>query len=218
MPDRSATLTLVPEAIEAYAEQHTTPPPPLLAELFEKTRTELPDQATMLSGHVEGVFLQMLVASVGARRVLEIGSFTGGSALMMAAALPDDGELITCDIDPKTMAIARGYFDRSPHGQKIRQVAGPALETLKTLSGPFDFVFIDADKENYIGYYEATLPLLAPTGLIAVDNVLWSGRVLDPSDESDRAIVAFNDHVQRDARVTNVLLSVRDGVMLVRKA
>ncbi|HEY7802652.1 MAG TPA: class I SAM-dependent methyltransferase [Dehalococcoidia bacterium] len=217
MPNPPNVLTLVPDEIERYAEQHTTPAPPLLDELFRTTRTEMASQASMLSGHLEGVFLQMLVAAVRAKRVLEIGTFTGGSALMMAAALPDDGELITCDVDPKTMAVARGYFDRSPHGHKIRQIAGPALKTMETLTGQFDFIFIDADKENYTGYYEAALPLLAPTGLIAIDNVLWSGRVLAPKEDSDRAIVAFNEHVQNDPRVINVLVSVRDGVMLVRK-
>ncbi|MDE3095842.1 MAG: class I SAM-dependent methyltransferase [Chloroflexota bacterium] len=210
-------LTLVPEAIETYAARHTTPLPPLLDELVAKTREAMGEAAGMLSGQVEGTLLQALCAATGARRVLEIGTFTGFSALMMAAALPDDGELITCDLDPKAIALARSFFARSPDGHKITLVEGPALETMKTLRGPFDVAFIDADKERYIAYYEAALPLLAPRGLIAVDNVLWSGRVLDPKEKSDRAIVAFNEHVQHDARVTNVLLSVRDGVMLVRK-
>ena len=210
-------LTLVPEAIETYAAQHTTPLPPLLEELVAKTRSSMGEAAGMLSGQVEGTLLQALVAAVGARRVLEIGTFTGFSALMMAAALPDDGELITCDFDPKAIALARSFVARSPDGRKITLVEGPALETMKTLRGPFDVVFIDADKERYIAYYEAALPLLAPRGLIAVDNVLWSGRVLDSKEKSDQAIVAFNEHVQHDARVANVLLTVRDGVMLVRK-
>jgi caffeoyl-CoA O-methyltransferase len=171
----------------------------------------------MLSGHLQGTFLQMLSASVGARRILEIGTFTGFSALMMAAALPDDGELITCDIDPEAIALARSFFARSPDGSKIDVREGPALDTLKTLEGPFDLVFIDADKESYIAYYEAALPLLAPNGVIAVDNVLWMGRVLDPQDDSDRVIVAFNEHVSRDERVWNMLLPIRDGVMLVRR-
>lgn len=210
-------LTLVPEEIERYAEAHTTPLPPLLQELVALTRDKMGDRATMLSGQLEGTLLQTLVASLGARRVLEIGTFTGFSALMMAAALPEDGELITCDVDPEAIAIARGFFQRSEHGRKIELREGPALETLKTLAGPFDFAFIDADKQNYIPYYEATLPLLSPHGLIAVDNVLWSGRVLDPKEENDRAIVAFNEHVARDDRVTQVVLTVRDGVTLIRR-
>ena len=150
--------------------------------------------------------------------MLEIGTFTGASALMMAAALPAEGALITCDVDPEAIALAKSFFARSPHGDKIEIREGPALETMQTLEGPFDLVFIDADKENYLAYYEAALLLLAPDGVIAVDNVLWSGRVLDPRAERDHAIVAFNDHVQRDPRVTNVILTVRDGLMLIRRA
>jgi caffeoyl-CoA O-methyltransferase len=190
-----------------------------LQELVETTKRELPDRATMLSGHLEGTLLQMLVAMSGARRVLEIGMFTGFSAQMMASALPDDGRVVTCDIEPRHIAIAREFFARSAHGYKIEVREGPALETLKTLEPrSFDFVFIDADKRNYINYYEASLPLLADGGTIAVDNVLWSGRVLDPQEEDDRAIVAFNDHVRADDRVTCVMLTVRDGVMLIRRA
>ena len=210
-------LTLVPEEIEAYAARNSTALPPLLEELIATTHEKMGGRALMLSGQVEGLLLQTLVASTGARRVLEIGMFTGFSALMMAEALPDDGRLITCDVDPNAIAIAKSFFARSPHGRKIEVREGPALETLKTLEGPFDLIFIDADKENYAGYYEGALPLLAPKGVIAVDNVLWSGRVLDPQNDADRAIVAFNNHVQRDERVTNVILTVRDGVMLIRK-
>ncbi len=210
-------LTLVPEEIEEYAAAHSTSLPPLLEELVAVTREKTGERAQMLSGQLEGMLLQTLAASLGARRILEVGTFTGFSALMMAAALPEDGKLITCEINPKAIAIAKGFFERSPHGRKIEVKEGPALETLKTLDGPFDLVFIDADKESYIGYYEAALPLLSPRGLIAVDNVLWSGRVLEPKEESDRAIVAFNEHVRRDERVTQVILTVRDGVMLIRR-
>jgi len=210
-------LTLVPEAIEEYAMAHSTPLPSLLAELVRTTNQKMGERATMLSGQLEGTLLQMLAASLNAHRILEIGMFTGFSALMMAAALPEDGRLITCEIDPKAVAIARGFFRRSPHGHKIEVREGPALETLKTLGGPFNLAFIDADKESYIDYYEATLPLLSPNGLIAVDNVLWSGRVLQPKDTRDRAVVAFNEHVRQDRRVAHVILTVRDGVMLIRR-
>ncbi len=203
--------------LEDYAVRHSTPLPPLLEELIATTQEKMGNRSLMLSGHLEGTFLQLLAASIGARRILEIGTFTGFSALMMAAALPDDGELITCDIDPEAIAVARSFFARSPHGSRIDIREGPALDTLKTLEGPFDLVFIDADKENYIGYYEAALPLLSPKGVIAVDNVLWMGRVLDPKDESDHAIVAFNEHVSGDERVWNVVLTLRDGVMLIRR-
>lgn len=212
-------LTLVPEEIEAYAEAHSTPLPPLLQELIDETKQEMGELSRMLSGQLEGVLLQTLVASLRAKRVLEIGMFTGFSALMMAAALPDDGKLITCDLNPKAITIAKRYFARSPHGRKIEVREGPALDTLKTLQGPFDLVFIDADKTNYMNYYEAALALLAPNGLIAVDNVLWSGNVLDPKadDENAQAIVAFNKHVAQDERVSKVILTVRDGLTLVRK-
>jgi caffeoyl-CoA O-methyltransferase len=202
--------------LEEYAVRHSTPLPPLLEELAATTREKMGNRWVMLSGQLQGTFLQMLAASAGARRILEIGTFTGFSALMMAEALPDDGELITCDIDPEAIALARSFFDRSPHGGKIEIREGPALDTLKTLEGPFDFAFIDADKENLTAYYEAVLPMLAAKGVIAVDNVLWYGRVLDPKDESDRAISAFNEHVSRDERVWNMLLPIRDGLMLIR--
>jgi caffeoyl-CoA O-methyltransferase len=136
---------------------------------------------------------------------------------MMAEALPDDGRLITCEIDPKAEAIARRYFAESPNGHKISIRMGSALNTIKTLTGPLDFVFIDADKPNYSSYYEACLPLLKPGGLIVADNVLWSGKVIDPQDDDTRAIVAFNDLVQSDSRTENVCLTVRDGIMLAWK-
>ena len=202
--------------VEEYATKHSEALPPLLEELIAKTQEEMGNLSSMLSGHLQGAFLQMLASSVGARRILEIGTFTGFSALMIAEAQPEDGRLITCEMDPKAIEVARSFFDRSPHGGKIELREGPALDTLKTLEGPFDFVFIDADKENLTAYYEAVLPMLAENGMIAVDNVLWYGRVLDPKDDSDRAIVAFNDHVSRDERVWNMLLPIRDGLMLIR--
>ena len=210
-------LTLVPEDIERYAMAHTTPLPALLEELIAVTQERFGQQARMLSGQLEGTLLQMLIGALGARRVLEIGAFTGFASQMMAAALPDDGEVITCDVDPKAIECARSFFERSPHGHKISLREGPALETMRMLEPGFDLVFIDADKENYINYYEAALPLLAANGLIAVDNVLWSGRVLDPKSDMDRAIVAFNEHVARDERVTQVVLTVRDGLTLIRR-
>ena|SRR2546425_6229476 len=214
----TALLTLVPVDIEKFAMAHTTPLPPLLDELIAVTQEKMGPLARMLSGQLEGTLLQMLAASLGARRILEIGMFTGFSAQMMAAALPEGGELITCDVNPQAIAIAKSFFERSPHGRKITVREGPALETLKSLNPPFDLVFIDADKPNYIAYYEASLPLLGANGVIAVDNVLWSGKVLDPKDENDHAIVAFNEHVQRDDRVTNVILTIRDGLMLIRRS
>ncbi len=207
---------IVPEDIDRYAESHTEPPEPLFAELREETYRTMASPG-MQVGAVEGRLLRMLVEVSGARRALEIGMFTGYSGLMIAAGLPDDGELITCDVDPKAEEIARRYFAKSPHGRKITIRMGPALETIRTLVGSLDFVFIDADKQNYTAYYDAVVPLLSPGGLIVVDNVLWSGKVLEPKEETDRAIVAMNDRVAKDPRVEKVLLTVRDGMMLVRK-
>jgi caffeoyl-CoA O-methyltransferase len=171
----------------------------------------------MQVGRLEGTFLRLLVKLARARRVLEVGTFTGYSALMMAEGLPDDGELITCDIDPNAAAMAREFFARSPHGKKIHLRMGPALETLKTLQGPFDLAFIDADKTNYSAYYDAVVPLLRSGGLLVADNTLWSGRILNPVDPSDHALVAFNKKVAADPRVDKALLTVRDGMMLALK-
>ena len=209
-------MILVPEDIEAYAAAHTDPPGALYDQLREVTYERM-HSPQMQVGPIEGAFLKMLVQLSGARRVLEIGMFTGYSGLKMAEGLPDDGELITCDIDPLAEAIARRFHAKSPHGKKITVRMGPALETIKTLRPPLDLVFIDADKERYLAYYEAVLPLLRPGGLIVADNTLWSGRVLRPTRETDKAIVAFNDRVAKDPRVEKVLLSVRDGMLLARK-
>jgi caffeoyl-CoA O-methyltransferase len=175
------------------------------------------DRPQMQVDAIEGRFLKMLVRLTGARAILEVGMFTGYSALMMAEGLPENGRLITCEIDPKAEEIARRYFGESPYGHKITVRMGPALETIETLSDPLDLVFIDADKTNYSNYYEATLPLLKPGGLIIADNVLWSGKVLHPQDADDHAIVAFDCMVQSDPRVENVCLTVRDGMMLAWK-
>jgi caffeoyl-CoA O-methyltransferase len=216
--EESAMQNIIPEALETYCAAHTTAPEPLLEELAAFTRTHC-RQSQMLTGLVEGRLLRMLVLAIGARRILEIGTFTGYSALSMAAGLTRGGELITCEIDAEHARIAQSFFARSDYGSRIHLRRGAALNTIANLpaSELFDFVFIDADKENYISYYEAALPRLRPGGLLAADNTLWSGRVLAPQDKSDHAIVAFNAHVAADPRVEHVLLSVRDGVMLVRK-
>ena len=207
---------LVDEKIEDYALAHSTPPDPLLAELAEETKATM-SSPQMLTGPVEGRFLELLVHASGARRILEIGTFTGFSALSMAAALPDDGTIDTLDIEPKHAEVAQRYFDRSPHGSKITLHLGPALDTIAGLEGSFDLVFIDADKENYDAYYEAVLPRLSDRALIAIDNTLWSGRVLEPEDETTRLIAALNDKLAADERVVAVQLTVRDGITLLRR-
>jgi caffeoyl-CoA O-methyltransferase len=206
---------IVDDRIEAYAEAHTTAPDPLLAALAEETRATM-SSPQMLTGTIEGRFLELLVFATGARRVLEIGTFTGYSALSMAAALPSDGTVDTCEIEPKHVEVARRYFAESPHGDRITIHLGPALETLAAIEGDFDLVFIDADKPNYDAYYEAVLPRLSKRGVIAIDNTLWSGKVLEPEEESARAIAALNDKLAADERVVCVQLTVRDGVTLVR--
>ncbi|HYI02153.1 O-methyltransferase [Hyalangium sp.] len=210
------TLTLVPPQVEEYAQAHTERPGAIFEELRETTYARM-KSPQMQVGRMEGTFLRMLVKLAHARRVLELGTFTGYSALMMAEGLPDDGELVTCDIDQKAAAVARDFFSRSPHGRKIQLRMGPALETLKTLRGPFDLAFIDADKQNYGAYYDAVVPLLRSGGLLVADNTLWSGRVLQPQSPEDHAIVAFNAKVAADPRVEKVLLTIRDGMMLALK-
>jgi caffeoyl-CoA O-methyltransferase len=209
---------IIPKAIDDYCAAHTTPPAPLLAELAAWTHAQV-KHPQMLTGHIEGALLAWLVRLTSARRVLEIGTYTGYSALAMAAALPADGELMTCDNDPTHAGIAQSYFDRSPHRGKIRLVLGPALDILAALPPQkiFDFVFLDADKENYSNYYEAILPRLQPNGLLVIDNVLWSGKVLAPRKKTDKAIAALNERARADARVECLMLPVRDGVLLVRK-
>ena len=207
---------LVDEAIEAYAEAHTTAPDPALVALAEETRATM-SAPQMLTGTTEGRLLELLVFASGARRVLELGTFTGYSALSMAAALPPGGRIDTCDLDPVHIEVAQRHIDASPYADRITIHVGPALETIERLEGAFDLVFIDADKANYANYYEAVLPRLSERGLIVIDNTLWSGRVLDPQDDDSRRIAALNDAIAADERVVAVQLTVRDGVTLVRR-
>ncbi len=204
-------ISFIPEEILAYTEDHTSPPSQLLEDLAARTREKTP-QPEMLVGGVEGTFLKLLVRLLDARRVLEIGTFTGYSALMMAEGMREGGEVITCEIDRKTAEIAQEYWAQSEHGGKIRLEMGNAVETLTRLEGPFDLVFIDADKGNYIEYWEGCVPLVRRGGLLLADNVLWSGRVLDPREADDHALVAFNRHVRDDARVETVMLTIRAGI------
>ena len=210
---------IVPEDIDAYAEAHTTPPPELMAELAEETKATMSSPG-MLTGTVEGRLLEQLVFALRARRVLELGTYSGYSSLSMAAALPEGGRIDTCEVDEAHAEVAQRYIDRSPYAHRITIHLGPALETIERLGGEWEFVFIDADKENYANYYEALLPRLAPSGLMAIDNSLWSGRVLDDADDSEatRAIRDLNDRIAADDRVIAVQLTVRDGVTLVRRA
>lgn len=206
-------MDIIDPRIEEYVERKTTPHDELLHELSERTANEIGSEQ-MLTGPVAGRFLEMLIWLGKPQRVLEIGTFTGHSALSMAAALPEGGRIDACELDPERAAFAQSYFDRSPHGSRITLHLGPALDTVNSLDGEFDFVFIDADKEGYVDYYEAVLPRLSERGLIAADNTLWSGGVLD----GEGPIVRFNEHVAADPRSVQVILSVRDGMTLIRRA
>ena len=211
-----------PDGIDEYVVAHTTAPGKVFDDIA--VDVESTGAAGMMSGPTVGYFLNTLVTISNAKRVLEVGTFVGYSALMMASALPEDGELITCDVNEEFTSIARKHWARHPAGAKIDLRLGPAAATLETLSPSFDVVFIDADKQNYPVYYEKALGLLAPRGVIVVDNVLWGGRVLGADDaegemeqNATRTIKTLNDIVQADDRVINVMLTVRDGMMLIRK-
>jgi len=212
---------LVPDAVEAYAAAHTTAPAEHLQALAEETRADL-ESPQMLTGEVEGRFLEFLVFLAQPRLVLEIGTYSGYSALSMAQALPVGGRIVTCELDPERVAFAQRHIAAVGLEDRIEVRQGPALDTIGGLDGPFDLIFIDADKPRYLDYYEAVLPKLSERGLIVADNVLWSGRVAQPAADDDtdstRALRAFNDHVAADERVVSVMLSVRDGVTLIRHA
>ncbi|MDT7040886.1 class I SAM-dependent methyltransferase [Candidatus Nitronereus thalassa] len=210
---------LIAPEIDAYAEAHSTQESDVCRRLREETyrSVELPQ---MVVGPLEGAFLKMMTQVVSAKRVLEIGTFTGYSALCFAEALPAEGQVITCDIDPETSEFAQKFWDQSTMGRKIHAHVAPALETMKQLSGHFDVIFIDADKINYVNYYQRGLELLAATGIMLIDNVLWNGDVIlhPPLDNSTGAIQELNRVVAADPRVTSVLVTIRDGVLVVRRA
>jgi len=207
---------IVSAEIEDYAAQHCSPEPELFARLREHTLATRED-AQMLVGPIEGAFLKSLVQAIGAKRVLEIGTFTGYSALWIASGLPDDGEVVTLDLDPETNAVAKAHWAESSDQHKIKPLLGDARETLNTLDGLFDLIFLDADKENYIEYWERCVPMLRPKGLMVVDNVLWSGKALNPDSELAHAIAEFNAHIKKDTQTTRAMLSVRDGMLLAVK-
>jgi caffeoyl-CoA O-methyltransferase len=207
---------IVNEDVERYAVEHSTPDPEFFRRLEDETRatTTAPQ---MMVGPLEGPFLGWLVWLAKPRRVLEIGTFTGYSSISMALQLPEGGRIVSLDVNEETTAVARRYADEAGVADRIDYRVGPALEELERLDGPFDLVFIDADKPNYVNYYEAVLPKLSADGFIVADNVLWSGRVVEEdADENTRAIKAFNDHVAADERVECLLLTVRDGMTLIR--
>ena len=206
--------------VSDYAEAHSSAPPAYLAKVEETTRRDFAAWGMMV-GRQEGRFLELMVFASGARRVLEIGTFTGYSSIAMAAGLPDGGSIISLEVDPHHATTARGNIAAAGLEGRISVIEGPALQSLEGLSGPYDLIFIDADKVSYDAYFEAVLPMLAPHGLIVVDNTLQAGGVLDGVEgrsESATALRAFNDKVVNDPRVICVLTTIRDGVTLIRRA
>lgn len=205
--------------VERYANAHTTPLPQGLAAIAEQTALTL-GSPEMLSGPIVGRLLEILVHAVRAQRVLEVGTFSGFSAVAMAAGLPPGGRIITCEVDPAHARFARQKIEEAGLSNTVEVRLGPALETIAGLDGVFDLVFIDADKPGYLGYYEAVLPLLAPHGLIVADNTLRDGEIMHPRDDDlgTVAMAEFNERVRNDERVVAAVLTVRDGVTVIRRA
>lgn len=204
-------------AIQAYSEDHTSPESELLKKINRDTHVNVM-MPRMLSGHMQGRILSMISCMIRPSAILEIGTYTGYSALCMAEGLKPDGKLITLDINEELESRVRNYFKYSPFDAQIDYRIGNALEIIPALNTDFDLVFIDADKENYARYYDLVINRVPLGGYILADNVLWSGKVLDEkSDKDTRAIQEFNKKVQDDARVENVLLPVRDGILVMRK-
>jgi caffeoyl-CoA O-methyltransferase len=202
--------------LDDYCIETTQSEPDLLLELVERTYSDM-GYPNKLSGKTIGRTLKLLAKIAQPKRALEIGMFTGYSALSIAEGMPVNGELICCETNPRAIEFAQSFFDRSEHGKKITAIFGPALDTIDSLEGEFDFVFIDADKRNYLNYYEAVVPLVRSGGLIIIDNSLWQGRVLDPKENSDIAVDQVNRLIAQDIRVENVHLNVRDGLNIVVK-
>ncbi|MBK23355.1 MAG: methyltransferase [Halobacteriovorax sp.] len=215
-------MNFINEEIENYAISKSNRPSQFVKELGEETKANIP-MAMMLVGEMEGSLLGFLVRSLKVKRVLEIGTYTGYSALCMAENLPMDGEVITLDIDDELTPLSKKYWGQSPDGNKIKKVIGPALETIPNLEGSFDLVFIDADKQNYLNYLKMVIPRLSEKGIVVVDNVLWSGNVLkaaselEPTDNSTTHIQALNDYVCQSNELYGTLLPIRDGIFLITK-
>lgn len=211
-------MDFLPVHIAHYAEEHTRYEGDVLADLEKETYLKVL-MPRMCSGHLQGQILRMFAAMIRPKRVLEIGTYTGYSAIAMAQAMPEDGLLYTIDINEELKPLVQTFIKRAGLDSKIQLHFGDAMQIVPTLHESWDLVFIDADKENYLNYYQMVLPKLSAGGFIIADNVLWSGKVCDPeiNDPETLAIKEFNDFVHADSRVENVLLPVRDGLMILRK-
>jgi caffeoyl-CoA O-methyltransferase len=210
---------IINEETQNYSEKHTSAESDLLTELLQKTYAERNDKS-MLSGFYQGRLLSMLSKMINPRRILEIGTYMGYSALCLAEGLTTDGKLFTFDMQPETHKIAQEFWAKSEFKDKIDGRLGNALDLIPTLDETLDLVFIDADKPNYANYFDLVFPKVRIGGFIIADNVLWSGKVLDTKtfdDESTIALDKYNDKIQADERVSNILFAVRDGLMVARK-
>lgn len=212
-------LSFVSEEINQYCEAHSSLPSALAAEL-EKYTVEKVERSIMLTGALVGSFLGFMVSTLRAKRILEVGTYTGYSALCLAERLPSDGEVITLDVNEETTKIGKKFWDRSPHGKKIRAITAPALDTIRTLKPSFDLVFIDADKTNYLNYLNAVLPLLSTNAMVIADNCLWGGKVIGNQnpDPETQALKIFNKTIHENPALQSHLLPLRDGLHLIRKA
>ncbi len=206
----------LPDDLENYISAHSESGGDVEKALRKET-LDLGPSSGMMSGDSVGNFLKFIVKTNKCKRILEIGTFTGYSALMLASALPEEGELITCDINSETSNIAKKYWAKSSHGEKIKLKLVPANETMETLTGKFDLIFIDADKNNYLNYYKKSKELLNEDGIIIIDNVLWSGRVLKPEDKQSISIDNFNKFVHEDKEFWNTIVPIRDGLMIATR-
>jgi len=204
------------DELENYITEHSEKTGSVEQSLRKETLS-LGSPSGMMSGDSVGNFLKFLVQINHCKRILEIGTFTGYSALMMASALPEDGELITCDVNSKTSKIAQNHWNKSPHGGKIKLILGEALNTLGGIGDSFDLIFIDADKNNYYNYFEICKNKLSNNGIMVVDNVLWSGRVLNPEDDQTESIDTFNKKITADKAFWNTIVPIRDGLMIIRR-
>ncbi|MGB3589326.1 MAG: O-methyltransferase [Tunicatimonas sp.] len=211
-------MQLLPTALESYVQEHSTLEPSLLSELRRETYLEVL-MPQMVSGPIQGSILAMLIRMIRPNRILEVGTFTGYSAIWMASALPEGGKLITLDINEELEEMVQRYIRRAELQNTIEAKIGNALEIIPTLNETFDLVFIDADKDNYPRYYELVLKKLRSGGFIIADNVLWYGKVVSDKkvDAKTKALQDFNTFVQQDSRVENVLLPIRDGLMIAQK-
>lgn len=211
-------MDFLPENINKYVEKHTNCESDLLRRINRETHLEVM-QPRMLSGHLQGRTLSMFSKMLRPKRILEIGTYTGYSALCLAEGLSEDGKLITIDINEELESKVRAYFKASPFAHQIELIIGKALEVIPTLNEKWDLVFIDADKQNYPAYYELVLPLVKVGGYIISDNVLWSGKVADESHQDKDTVLLrqFNQKIHQDERVENLLLPIRDGLMIARK-